>query len=96
MKKYKVIFSKSALLDIEEAVNYYNVQQKNLGKKFAKEIHATLISIERNPFYSTVRYQNIRCAVVGIFPFLIHYQVETDVNIVKILSIYNTNRKPLW
>ena len=55
MKKYKIIFSENALLDIEEAVIYYNEQQKNLGKKFAKEVQSTLNSIKKNPFYAMVR-----------------------------------------
>ena len=96
MKKYKVIFSPNALKDIEEAVIYYNGQQKNLGKKFAREVQSTLKSIKDNPFYSSIRYDDIRCAVVSVFPFLIHYHVERDINTVKILSVYNTYRQPLW
>jgi ParE-like toxin of type II ParDE toxin-antitoxin system len=96
MKKYNVIFSASAIIDIEEAVIYYNEQQKNLGKKFAKEIRSTLNSIKRNPFYASIRYADIRCAVVPVFPFLIHYHIETETKKVRILSVYNTYRKPLW
>ena len=96
MKKYKIVFSENALRDIEETVIYYNEQQKNLGKKFAIEVQSTLNSIKRNPFYSSIRYNDIRCAFVNIFPFLVHYKIETDINTVKILSVYHTNRNPLW
>jgi hypothetical protein len=96
VKKYKIIFSENALLDIEEAVIYYNEQQKNLGKKFASEVQSTLKYIKTNPFYVSVRYDDIRCAVVDIFPFLVHYKIEADINTVKILSVYHTNKNPLW
>ncbi len=96
MKRYKIIFSENALLDIEEAVLYYNSQQNGLGKKFAIEVQATLSSIKKNPFYASIRYAEIRCAVVNIFPFMIHYQIEMDLDTIRILSVYNTNRRPLW
>ena len=96
MKQYKVIFSENALIDIEESVLYYDSQKRGLGKKFATQVQTTLKSIKKNPFYATVRYGEIRCAVVNIFPFLIHYQIEINTTVVRILAVYNTSRKPLW
>ena len=96
MTRYRIIFSENALIDIEEAVSYYDSQQKGLGKKFAARTQATLNSVKKNPFYSSVRYGEIRCAVVSVFPFLIHYQVDAETNTIRILAVYNTYRKPLW
>ncbi len=96
MKKYKIIFSDRALLDIEETVAYYNEQKAGLGKRFANEVHKTLNSIKKNPFYAAVRYEDIRCAVVSVFPYLIHYEIEIAMNSVRIVSVFNTFRKELW
>jgi hypothetical protein len=52
MTRYKVIFSAHALHDIEKACDYYNLQQKNLGKRFVKQVENTLQSIRTNPFYT--------------------------------------------
>ncbi len=96
MKKYKVIFSENALADIEDGVFYYNEQRKGLGKRFAIAVQATLNSIRKNPFFAGVRYDDIRCAAVGVFPYLVHYKIETDTRAVKILSVYSTYKKELW
>jgi hypothetical protein len=76
MTKYKVLFSPLALVDIEQAVTYYNEQQNGLGKQFASQVQVALTAIKRNPFFSSVRYGNVRCAQVPKFPFLVHYQIE--------------------
>lgn len=62
MKKYQVIFSPLALNDIEQAVGYYNEQQHGVGKRFAVQIQVTLNAIKKNPFFASVRYDDVRCA----------------------------------
>ena len=48
MKKYKVIYSPHALTDLEDAVYYYNEQQKGLGKRFVAQVQLALKSIKNN------------------------------------------------
>lgn len=96
MKRYKVIFSSKALNDIENAVDYYNLQQKGLGKKFVKHTQAALQSIRTNPEYAAIRYEHIRCAIVPKFPFLVHYSFETATKTITILAVFNTSLEPLW
>jgi plasmid stabilization system protein ParE len=96
MKKYKIIFSKNAEIDIEQAVIYYDEQQKDLAKRFIEEVQKTLDNIKTNPYYARVRYADIRCAIVNIFPFLIHYNIQEDLRTIRILAVYSTYRKPLW
>lgn len=62
MKKYKVIFSPHALTDLEDAVYYYNEQQKGLGKRFAGQVQLALKSIKTNPHFASFRYEDVRCA----------------------------------
>ena len=81
------------MLDIEVGVKYYNEQQLGLGKRFAKEVRYSFISIKTNPFYCGIRYNDIRCAVVSVFPFMDHYKIELASKTVKIISVYNTYRK---
>ena len=96
MKRYNVLFSEHALNDIELAVNYYNEQQKGLGKRFGKEVQNTLKLIRSNPYYSSVRYANIRCGIIKNFPFLIHYTFSPEQKSIQILAVFNTHKKPLW
>ena len=95
MSQFKIIFSQNSLTDIENASAYYNEQKKGLGKRFAKSVQSTLKSINSNPYYAAIRYDDIRCAGIKTFPFMIHYHVNEQKKIVSILSVYNTYREPL-
>ena len=96
MKKYKVLFSPLALVDIEQAITYYNEQQNGLGKRFASKVQEALTAIKRNSFFSSIRYGNVRCAQVPKFPFLVHYQIEETSNIITIAAVYSTYQQPMW
>jgi hypothetical protein len=96
MKRFKLQFSPHALNDIEEATAYYNLQQPGLGKRFAKQVLVITQSIKTNPEFASVRYDDIRCAAVAKFPFLVHYTFEKENNLVTILAVYSTYRDPLW
>ncbi len=70
MKKYKIVFSSLALSDIDEAVEYYNKQSLGLGNKFLDDFASVLKSINLNPGFASVKYDEIRCAAFKKFPFL--------------------------
>lgn len=70
MKSFAVAFSPFALDDIEQAVDYYNQLQPGLGQRFSQQVYLSFTAIKRNPFFATVRYDNIRCAQVKKFPYL--------------------------
>ena len=89
MKKYKVLFYPLALVDIEQVVIYYNEQQNGLGKRFASQVQLALTAIKRNPFFSSIRYGNVRCAQVPKFPFVVHYQIKEPSNITT-AAVYST------
>lgn len=67
MKNLAVTFSPFALDDIEQAVGYYNQLQPGLSKRFTQQLQQSLTAIKRNPFFASVRYDNIRCAQVKSF-----------------------------
>lgn len=96
MKKYIVVFSPLALNDIEQAVTYYNEHQKGLGKRFALQVQQALSAIKRNPLFASIRYEDIRCAQVSKFPFLIHYKIDEATSTVTIAAVYSTYQQPLW
>ena len=95
MKTLSVIFSPDALDDIEEATLYYEQVKSNLGKRFISQLQATLNSIKRNPYFASVRYDDIRCAQIKKFPFLVHYHIDETDLLVTIIAIYSTHREPL-
>lgn len=96
MKEYKVIYSPHALTDLEDSVYYYNEQQKGLGKRFTAQVQLALKSIKNNPKFASVRYEDVRCAQVPKFPYLVHYTIDEATCTVLIAAIYSTRQKPLW
>ncbi|GGA93944.1 type II toxin-antitoxin system RelE/ParE family toxin [Puia dinghuensis] len=96
MTRYKVIYSPHALIDLEDAVYAYNRMQRGLGKRFAAQVQQALRSIKSNPHFASFRYDEVRCAQVPRFPYLVHYTIDEEARIVLIAAIYSTRQKPLW
>lgn len=94
MKNFTIVFAPLALDDIGYAVDYYNQLQPGLGKRFAQQVSFSFTVIKRNPFFATVRYDNIRCAQVKKFPYLIHYHIDEKQGLVIIIAVYSTHREP--
>ena len=95
MKRFTIVFSPNALDDIEQAVIYYEQNQQDLGSRFISQLQNTLNSIDRNPFFASVRYNNIRCATLKKFPYLVHYYVDDSKKLVTIGAVYSTYKQPL-
>jgi toxin ParE1/3/4 len=86
-----------AKIDIQNEINYYNDQQKGLGKKFHFEIKHYFKAIKKNPFYQ-IRYKNVRCLPLKKFPVMIHFTVDEDIKRITIRAVINTYRdqKEYW
>lgn len=95
MKQFRFVFSPMSLSDIEEAKNYYEETQAGLGKKFIVQLQLAISALKRNPFLASVRYDDIRCVQLKKFPYLIHYHIDEEQFIVRIIAVYSTHREPL-
>lgn len=91
---YKVVILPLAKLDIYDAATWYNSKQAGLGKRFTKEVRSKVSFIRENPEAAAVRYDDIRCKVLDIFPFMIHYSVDKPNNTIIIISVFHTSLSP--
>ncbi len=96
MKGFTIIFSPVALDDIDQSVDYYKTQQPGLGKRFAAQLQITFNAINRSPFFASFRYDDIRCAAIKKFPYLVHYHINEDELLVTILAVYSAYKEPFW
>ncbi len=91
---YKAIILPLAKLDISEATAWYNSKQKGLGKRFTNEVRSKVLFIRENPKAVAVRYDDTRCAVLDVFPFMIHYTIDQPNKTIIIAAVFHTSLNP--
>jgi uncharacterized protein (DUF1697 family) len=96
MKKHTIKFAPQSLEDIAEAVEYYNEQRFGLGNKFLLDFDKVYKAIQQNPFFASVKYDNIHCAAFKKFPFSVHYEIDESNKTILIVAVFNTWREPFW
>jgi hypothetical protein len=95
LPKFKVVFHNEALEQLQQSINYYNAAQKGLGKRFALVVKATAGQLDKTPFYQ-IRYDDICCFPLQKFPFMLHFRVNEDLNVVEIFAVLHTSLNPIW
>jgi len=94
---YKAVILPLANQDIKEAVEWYNAKQKRLGKRFIIHIRQKVQILKWEPYSSAIRYDETRTAVLDIFPFMIHYNIDESNQLITISAILHTSRNPdIW
>jgi len=94
---YRVLILPLARKDIRDSALWYEKQQQGLGRKFTLQVREIVHFIQENPELFSVRYDDVRTAVLSVFPFLIHYNIDENNQIVIISAILHTSRNPkIW
>jgi hypothetical protein len=93
MRKFQVVILEKAFQEIENAKDYYDNNQINLGTSFTKEVFSILEILETNPLLFPVKFNNIREAVIKKFPFVIIFEILSNDDVV-VLSIFHFRRNP--
>ncbi len=86
---------KRAVLELREACEWYEEQQKGLSKLLRKEIKGTLGSIKLNPELYSKRYNtHLHFAPLYKFPYIIVYWYNDNLDAAFIISIFHTKQNP--
>lgn len=91
--EFIIEFSPSADASMEEQQTYYNSLVPGLGDRFVRGVIEHANSLVRFP-KMRVRYEAIRCIPLNDFPFMIHFSVLEDRNLVRIHEVIHTSRNP--
>ena len=89
---HKIIILPLAKAEIKEAALWYNKQQSGLGKRFINELRTKVADIKTNPLAYSIRYKDVRTAIIDKFPFMIHFIIENK-NIL-VTAILHTSLNP--
>lgn len=94
---YTLNFDSRVADDEKHAYQYYiDLHAKDSADLFLEQVNQIYDLLEQNPFLFRVYYNNIHCAVLKNFPYLIHYQISKTKRNVLVIAIYPTSKKPLW
>jgi toxin ParE1/3/4 len=92
--QYKIKITPTALKDLQNAIEYYNGEQKGLGKKFNVAVKTILEQLVKVPASGSFMYDTVRYRVMNKYPYIILYEL-TDNNI-NVFRIFNTSQEPFW
>lgn len=89
---YKLIIKPAAVEMTEEAYDWYNNQQQDLGEVFIAALGDCFERITQHPkAYSNIK-KNYRQARLKKFPYVIVFEIfKTDV---VVFSVFHTSRNP--
>ncbi len=94
---FKLIYAAEVYNDVQQNIDWYNEKQANIGTRFFKAVKEQIPRIKKNPYGFAVRYEDVRCAKVKGFPYMIHFKVFPDINTIKVTAVFSTHRDPeIW
>lgn len=90
---YTIKISRSARLEINSAISWYNEQKQNLGNIFLSSFESKIQFIKdfthASPFF--VKDKGVRFTFISTFPYNIYYKVTG--NTIVILAVLHTSKK---
>jgi plasmid stabilization system protein ParE len=85
-------FHPEAKVELNEAVDYYNGCQPDLGLDFAREVYSAIQNILAYPEAWTPLSKNTRRCLVHRFPYGVIYQIAGGG--ILIVAVMQLNRRP--
>ena len=95
MNIYNLRIHPFAEFDIEDAKDWHNIQEENLGNEFIIEIEKSISQMLNNPNQFPKINKGIRKVVIKRFPYSIFYRVISDT--IELYAVLHNSRNPiLW
>lgn len=89
---YTLRVSSLALLDIEDAIFWYEFRREGLGEIVQECLYEGLDYISKYPLHCAKKYKEVRVKFISRFPYGIHFLVEGEV--VKVIAFFHMKRDP--
>ena len=88
----KVIFSKYARQELDDATQHYEIEYQGLGKRFRDEVRKAAKRISEYPEAWSVERGEVRKCILHKFPYKLLYSIES--NHVFIIAVAHQHRRP--
>jgi hypothetical protein len=94
VSSWSVQFSPEAVDELQQAIAYYDAQKEGLGREFMSLFEIQIQQLILNPFTRSIRYLNVRLALIDRFPYAIHYVIKEDLKTIIVQTVLSTFKNP--
>jgi plasmid stabilization system protein ParE len=88
----KILFSEYAKQELDDAVNYLELEFEGLGNQFKSEVKSAVKRISMHPVAWSVERGDVRKYLLHKFPYKLLYSVETDH--IFVIAVAHQHREP--
>jgi hypothetical protein len=89
-----VVFGDAAKTELVETIEWYEVQQKGLGNRFAQSLDIAKKRIVLFPDISAEIAHGIRRAIIKGFPYGLIYSIHEET--IEIIAVAHLHREPMY
>jgi len=93
MKRFKVHLTHAAYNDLKDGRAWYRKINPELPKRFNHHIKIAMEQIRSLPTAHAIRYQNVRIANIAVFPYAVHFIIESSDTVV-VIAVHHTAINP--
>ncbi len=87
-------FHRLAERELNEAAQYYDVEEPGLGSSFLQEVERCFQAIEAHPEAGEILRGSIRRRLLRRFPYALLYKIKPSG--IRILAVMNLKRRPSY
>jgi ParE toxin of type II toxin-antitoxin system, parDE len=89
---YSLAYFDEVESDIIDAKAWYKSKKEGLEESFAMAVEQALSNLQKTPTAYAIRYKNVRIAYPAIFPYAIHFYIDSPTNTIVIIAIVYAGR----
>ena len=88
----RVVFTRMATQELEDAVHFYELEYAGLGRKFKEEVRKAALRVAEYPKAWSLERGEVRKCLLHKFPYKLLYSVEEDH--ILVLAVAHQHRQP--
>lgn len=88
----KVLFSEFAKQELDDAVNYLEMEFEGLGESFKNEVRLAVERIRKHPLAWSTERGDVRRCLLHRFPYKLLYSIEPDH--IFVIAVAHQHRQP--
>lgn len=88
----RVVFTRIARQELEDAVRYYELEYSGLGRRFKEEVRKASLRMAEYPNSWSIERGEVRKCLLHKFPYKLMYSVEEDH--ILVIAVAHQHRRP--